>query len=69
MSEAINVDFAELQRLIEENQKLREKNDKLILEKQRLVNENSNLKMKIRKNSKVKSFSFELISEHKGVFE
>ena len=66
MSEAINVDFSELQRLIAENQKLREKNKNLTLEKQRLFNENTNLKLKLRSK---KPFCFELISEHKGVFE
>jgi hypothetical protein len=65
-----SIGFDKLEQLILENQRLREQNKVLILEKQKLLNENMNLKFKLR-NKKVSTdlFSVGLISEHKGVFK
>jgi hypothetical protein len=65
-----SIGFDKLEQLILENQRLREQNKALILEKQKLLNENMNIKLKLRdKKVSTDLFSVELISEHKGVFE
>lgn len=62
-----SVDFDKLKQLILENQKLKEKVEKLTKERQQLVNENNNLKIRLKKMLRKRSnFNFELISEHKG---
>jgi hypothetical protein len=65
-----SIGFDKLEQLILENQRLRERNKALVLEKQKLLNENMNLKLKLRdKKVSIDLFSIELISEHKGVFK
>jgi hypothetical protein len=65
-----SIGFDKLEQLILENQRLREQNKALILEKQKLLNENMNIKFKLRdKKVSTDLFSVELISEHKGVFK
>lgn len=65
-----SIGLDKLEQLILENKKLKEQNQRLILEKQRLLNENINLKFKLRdKKASTDLFSVELISEHKGRFE